>query len=492
MVSAPTHPWRHVLRQIDGLDDALFDAIAKTPSALLDWSMPRLTNLADHSVLWFGIAGALGVSPSRRARRAAIRGVVSIGVTSFVANQLAKRLHDRRRPNWREVPAARRSERHAASSSFPSGHSASAAAFAESVGLEAPALRIPLNALAGLVGLSRVATGAHYPSDVAAGFLLGSLVSYVGGRIIPPLAPPNPVPQRAPEQVDPRPDGEGVTLVVNPASHSGEGTRVLKRVERSLPKAKVVTLGHDRFVETIEEAAKGCEVLAVAGGDGTVGTAAEIAMREGKPLAVFPAGTFNHFAKDSGAYPLEETLEAIKKGTVTKVDVAYLNDKLFLNTASVGDYIDFVRVREKHEKRIGKPLAALYAGLRTLRKDRTLRLRINGHDEEVNFVFIGNGQYQPKGFAPSMRERMDDGLVDLRTLRVAGIVSKLRMLVFLLSGEFARTSEYHELAAPELDIELLDGPSQVARDGELGETTDRLKIRVDWRALTTYRPAPRV
>lgn len=487
-MASRNQPWRHVLRQIDSLDDALYDAICETESPLLDWSMPRITNAADHSGLWFTIAAALGVSPSRRARRAAIRGVMSIAVTSLVANQIAKRIHNRRRPDWHQVPPARRSVRHATSSSFPSGHSASAAAFASSVAMEVPSLRIPLESLAALVGLSRVATGAHYPSDVAAGFLLGSTIAAAGRRLIPPLGPPNPVPQRAPEQVQPRPDGDGVILAVNPASHSGEGTRVLKQVKRALPNIEVVTLEGEEFLDTLQQAARDCEVLAVAGGDGTVAAAAAAAMAEGKPLAVFPAGTFNHFAKDSGAFPLPETINAIKAGSVTKVDVAYLNDKVFLNTASVGDYIDFVRIRERYEKRIGKPLAALYAGIRTLRKERAVRLRINGQDEVVNFVFLGNGQYQPKGFAPSLRERMDDGLIDLRTLRLKGLASKVRMLIFFLSGEFARSRDYTELAAPELDIELLDGPAQVARDGELGEVTDHLRVRVEWRALTMYRP----
>ncbi|MET0522993.1 MAG: phosphatase PAP2 family protein, partial [Jiangellaceae bacterium] len=73
------------------------------------------------------------------------------------------------------------------STSFPSGHSASAAAFAVAVGDVLPALRLPLGAAASVVAFSRVYTGVHYPGDVlvgaTVGTLLGRLTSIVARRI---------------------------------------------------------------------------------------------------------------------------------------------------------------------------------------------------------------------------------------------------------------------------------------------------------------------
>lgn len=148
--------------------------------------MPRLTGLADYSKLWVGIAALLAPRGSPRARRAATRGLTTLAATSLIANQVAKRLNRRPRPSLVRVPLARVAGRIPTSTSFPSGHAASAAAFAAGVALKAPALRVPLTTLAGLVGFSRVATGAHYPSDVAAGFALGATVASIGGRIVPP------------------------------------------------------------------------------------------------------------------------------------------------------------------------------------------------------------------------------------------------------------------------------------------------------------------
>ena len=63
------------------------------------------------------------------------------------------------------------------STSFPSGHSATAFAFATGVGRVFPAPSIPLQGLAALVAYSRVHTGVHYPGDVLAGALTGTVLA---------------------------------------------------------------------------------------------------------------------------------------------------------------------------------------------------------------------------------------------------------------------------------------------------------------------------
>lgn len=147
---------------------------------------------------------------------------------------------------------------------------------------------------------------------------------------------------------EPRPTGAGLTLVVNPASHSGKGHDVLTRVQRDLPDISVIELtADDDVAQVMQRAAAGAEVLGVAGGDGTVGAAAEAALAAGIPLAVFPAGTFNHFAKALGLDRVHRAIRAVRKGPATKMDVAHVNDKLFLNTASVGAYSDFVARRQR-------------------------------------------------------------------------------------------------------------------------------------------------
>jgi len=169
-------PW---LAGFDRADRQLFDGISREDDPVLDCVMPALSRAADHGVLWFGIAGLLAASGRPALRRAAVRGGMSLAVASATTNGIAKLLVRRSRPSLDGVPLARRVRRLPVTTSLPSGHAASAAAFSVGAARAAPQVAVPLGVLAAMVGFSRVWTGAHYPGDVLIGAVLGAAVALV-------------------------------------------------------------------------------------------------------------------------------------------------------------------------------------------------------------------------------------------------------------------------------------------------------------------------
>lgn len=174
--------WLEDVRRVDA---AVYAAIAATPTPTLDTALRRLSDAADHSKLSIAAAGLLSLAGGRKGRRAAATGLASVGVTSAVVNLVLKRLAERRRPDREadEVPFARH-VRMPTTSSWPSGHSASAFAFATGVGNELPAAGVPLRALATLVAYSRVHTGVHYPGDAIAGSVIGSALAQLTAGVL--------------------------------------------------------------------------------------------------------------------------------------------------------------------------------------------------------------------------------------------------------------------------------------------------------------------
>jgi len=178
---------RSLKDRVVDVDERVFGAVAAYHNPTLDVVLPRLSLAASYSRIWIGISATLVIIGGGKERMAAAEGILSVAITSLLANLILKRAIPRQRPK-EPVPEARELP-DPESSSFPSGHTASGAAFSGAVGRALPGLRTPLNAVAATIGFSRVYTGVHHPSDVAVGWVLGKAVAAVvcRSRIVPRL-----------------------------------------------------------------------------------------------------------------------------------------------------------------------------------------------------------------------------------------------------------------------------------------------------------------
>lgn len=492
------------LATVSATDRAITAAVARRPYSHLDVAMRRISRAADHSVLWMGVGALLAVRRGA-GRQAAMRGLLSIALSSVTANAVLKPLLPRRRPAAAELPAYRTIPNPPTSSSFPSGHAASAAAFATAVALENPRIAPAVVPLAGAVAWSRVHVGVHWASDVLVGAALGSGVALLTRRWWP-VRTSDEARARPVDTVPVLPDGEGLVIVANPFSGPPDYD-ASDDVATRLPAAHhlVVTEGVDvdeQLEKAIAERGRWVRAVGVAGGDGTVAAAAAVADRHSLPLVVVPAGTLNHFARDVGVYDTQEAVDATLAGEAVAVDLALveahpgrgddpqdpsvIRTRYFLNTASIGSYPELVRLREQWQPRWGKWPAFAAALITVLRRSERVSVRIEDRWQEVWFLFVGNGPYYPRGAVPAWRPTLDSGLLDVRWLRADVRFSRLRVLGALLLGALGHSRVYAQREISELDVELHE-PSMLATDGELVEEAGRYTFRVAPNPIPVYR-----
>lgn len=503
-------------RRADAASARAVNARRTRPTVDRFWS--RVSGFADRGVLWWTIAGVLVVIGRRRT---AARGLGSLLVASALANLIAKQIFGGDRPVLADVPMGRHLPKVPITPAFPSGHSASAAAFVTGVAIESPRLGAALAPVALGAAYSRLHTGAHWLSDVVGGLALGSAVAGLGAVFARPgtgdtgAEAPSGTDQRLPAA----PDGTGVFIVVNRASGRsvvrGDPVDVL---ERRLPHAELHLLdGEDpalavRAALTRDEPPR---IVGVCGGDGSVAAVAHEALAAGVPLLVVPGGTFNHFARTVGATSVDLAIDALQRGEGVRSDVAELRFAngppiTVLNTASVGLYPDFVAERERREERWGKWLAAVIAAARVLRRSSPVTVVVGGRRARLWTLYVGVGPNDPDIAAPMQRRRLDGGVLDVRMLhadsrvRAAGALAFGRRTSAVLRRIHLLPKRLESFTSESIEVLVRPRhgqPPGFAHDGEVSLEAPaeasartatpgyRTTVRILPAALDVYRPA---
>ncbi|WP_030574216.1 phosphatase PAP2 family protein [Streptomyces aureocirculatus] len=134
--------------------------------------LPAVESAAERTKLWWAAAAAMAAAGGYPERKAAVAGLASMGMAELASNAVCKELYERRRPPKELIPHEGVHDR-PDSSSFPSGHTAAAVGFTAAVVAVCPAWGVACAVPAVAVAVERVHSGAHYPSDVAAGAVIG-------------------------------------------------------------------------------------------------------------------------------------------------------------------------------------------------------------------------------------------------------------------------------------------------------------------------------
>ncbi|MDT0436103.1 bifunctional phosphatase PAP2/diacylglycerol kinase family protein [Streptomyces doudnae] len=470
------------------LDSGLFVFAAERKWPGAGPVLPRLSRSANHGMLWIAVATAMAAGRTPRARRAAARGMASLGLASLTINTVGKRSVRRPRPGIDPVPLARRLKRQPITTSFPSGHAASAAAFATGVALESPAWGAVVAPVALSVAMSRVYTGVHFPSDVLAGAALGTGAAFAVRALVPPpvRTPPAAGPAREAAALA---DGAGLVLV---ADSDAGGTDLVAEVREALPAAEIVVCPPWEMRTALEKAAARARVLGVCGDDGTVSAAASAALRHGLPLAVLPGAAPGGFARDLGLTTVGDLAGAVRRGEATRVDVGRFRsgarEGVFLDGCGIGVHPDLVRERGRWSEWVGEWPAGMLAALRVLKAGhRPMTARVNGHERPLWLLTAGNGAHQRTGLAAGRRLDLADGLLDVQVVH-GGRNPSWRLLAASAAGRLPRSPVHAAVRTDRLRLSDVEPGTLLAHDGEVTEVSGEVVLDKLPAALTVYRP----
>ena len=293
-----------------------------------------------------------------------------------------------------------------------------------------------------------------------------------------------------------------VKIIISSGAGPRDNTKAAEHLASIFKEAHIavdISLAHggDEITELAREAARGPhEIIVAAGGDGTINSVAAAVLDTDKILGVLPLGTLNHFAKDLGIpVELETAARTIVAGHTTEVDVAEVNNRIFLNNSSLGLYPMIVREREKRQRLgFGKWPAFIWATIQALRRYPLLDVRLRVNDELLHrttpFVFVGNNEYAMDLFNIGARDRLDQGVLSIyitqRTSRLKLITLALRAVV----GGLRNNKDFLELHSNEVKIATRHKRLRVAFDGEIEVMKPPLEYRIRSRALRVIVPKP--
>ncbi|WP_405440002.1 diacylglycerol kinase family protein [Streptomyces avidinii] len=263
-------------------------------------------------------------------------------------------------------------------------------------------------------------------------------------------------------------------LIMNPKSGGGKVGRFGLVEKAEALGARVVLLDPEVVTDVAALArravAEGADLLGVAGGDGTQARVAEVAAEHDLPFLVISAGTRNHFAMDLGLDREDPSrcLDALSDGEELRVDLGFVGDQAFVNTASFGVYAEIVQRPEYRDAKADSALAALpdlllgYAG--TTLDAATDETRL----EAQQALLVSNNPYSSPEPMGARRARLDLGVLGVVGIRV---------------NNAAQAADVALRGARAAGLQVL-----TSRQVVVGSSAERIAVAVDGEALTMPTP----
>lgn len=263
--------------------------------------------------------------------------------------------------------------------------------------------------------------------------------------------------------------------------------------------------GHDVLVEfappkqltsKIEAASKrSFDVIVVGGGDGTVRSAAAIAIANDVAIGVLPLGTLNRLARDlSIPLSLEQAATALAAGETQRIDAASVNGKFYLCNSLIGLPPSYSEQRQKlRGQSLGRRLHGYQSVIRAMlssRKRMTIAVD-DGHEQRTMralSVAVSNNAYDETMTLGLTRPVLNNGKLAVYVSRHRSGWAMVRAVGRAVLGFWKGDPYLQKFLAEELVIRLTRSHVRVSNDGEVETFTTPLHYKIHPGALRVLMP----
>ena len=265
--------------------------------------------------------------------------------------------------------------------------------------------------------------------------------------------------------------GGRAVLLMNPRSGGGKVERfdLVKEAKQRGIEPVLLRPGDD-LQALARQAAQSAEVIGMAGGDGSQALVAQVAMEHELAYVCVPAGTRNHLALDLGLDrdSVVTALDAFASDNERTIDLAFVNERIFVNNVSLGIYAEIVKSEAYRDAKLETMQVMLpdLLGPRATPFD----LRFPGPDGEARrsaqLLLVSNNPYRLDRLGGiGSRPRLDTGLLGIVAVEVTSAAQAAQLVTLQATGQVRRFHGWTEWTTAQFEI---DSAHQVAAgiDGE--------------------------
>jgi len=261
-------------------------------------------------------------------------------------------------------------------------------------------------------------------------------------------------------------------LIINPKSGGGKAERFNLPEEARKRGVEPLLLGTgDNLCELADRAiTQGADVIGMAGGDGSQALVVRVAMQRDVAHVCVPAGTRNHFALDLGLDrdDVIGALDAFTDGVERRIDLASLNEHIFVNNASLGVYARVVQHDEYRDGKLGtwKRMLPEVLGRDAAAGDLLFDAPHAKDWANASLVIVSNNPYQLRRFrGAGTRPRLDTGRLGIFATRMRGASAVAKLVTLGTIGQHRRLGGVLQWSSLEFEVRASE-PVAVGLDGE--------------------------